>query len=153
MSPKDKTPYELPCRRRIPKARQPLPATRILLRSRRSRQRELAEPGLLASDYWMLTTGASGLAQGVIDTRIHNVKHLANGPYQLTPGVPYDAYAGSPVHRFYQMWQQLDCNVKNATTSNPSGCLADLFPWVEVSISTGRQRQSTAPSVQQRDHS
>ena len=98
---------------------------------------QLAEPGLLASDYWMLTTGASGLAQGVIDTRIHNVKHLANGPYQLTPGVPYDAYAGSPVHRFYQMWQQLDCNVKNATTSNASGCLADLFPWVEVSISTG----------------
>ena len=98
---------------------------------------QLAEPGLLASDYWMLTTGASGLAQGVIDTRIHNVKHLANGPYQLTPGVPYDAYAGSPVHRFYQMWQQLDCDVKHATKSNPSGCLADLFPWVEVSISTG----------------
>ena len=64
---------------------------------------QLAEPGLLASDYWMLTTGASGLAQGVIDTRIHNVKHLANGPYQLTPGVPYDAYAGSPVHRFYHV--------------------------------------------------
>ena len=27
---------------------------------------------------------------------------LPNGPFQLTPGVPYDAYADSPVHRFYQ---------------------------------------------------
>jgi len=98
---------------------------------------ELAEPGLLPSDYVKLTTGASGLAQGVVDTRIANVYHLPDGPYPLTPSVPYDAYAGSPVHRFYQMWQQLDCNVKNATTSNPSGCLADLFPWVEVSIGTG----------------
>jgi phospholipase C len=98
---------------------------------------ELAEPGLLASDYWMLTTGASGLPQGVVDTRIANVYNLKNGPYQLTPGVGWDAYAGSPVHRFYQMWQQLDCNVKNATTSNPSGCLADLFPWVEVMTGTG----------------
>jgi phospholipase C len=98
---------------------------------------ELAEPGLLSSDYWMLTTGASGLQQGVVDTRIVNVFHLPNGPYPLTPSVAYDAYAGSPVHRFYQMWQQLDCNVKNATTSNPSGCLADLFPWVEVMTGTG----------------
>jgi phospholipase C len=98
---------------------------------------EQAEPGLLSGDYVELTTGASGLPQGVIDTRIANVYHLANGPYPLTPSVPYDAYAGSPVHRFYQMWQQLDCNVKNATTSNPSGCLADLFPWVEVMTGTG----------------
>jgi phospholipase C len=102
---------------------------------------EQAEPGLLPSDYVELTTGASGLAQGVIDTRIANVYHLPNGPYPLTPSVPYDAYAGSPVHRFYQMWQQLDCNVKNATTSNPSGCLADLFPWVEVMTGTGGNGQ------------
>jgi len=98
---------------------------------------ELAEPGLLSSDYWMLTTGASGLPQGVIDTRIANVLHLPNGPYPLGPGVAYDDYAGSPVHRFYQMWQQLDCSVSNATIGNPSGCLADLFPWVETSIGTG----------------
>jgi len=98
---------------------------------------EQAEPGLLSSDYVKLTTGASGLPQGVIDTRIKNVNHLANGPYPLTPSVPYDAYAGSPVHRFYQMWQQLDCDAKKATHSNPSGCQADLFPWVEISIGTG----------------
>ncbi len=98
---------------------------------------EQAEPGLLSSDYVKLTTGASGLPQGVIDTRIKNVNHLVNGPYPLTPSVPYDAYAGSPVHRFYQMWQQLDCDAKKATHSNPSGCQADLFPWVEISIGTG----------------
>ena len=98
---------------------------------------ELAEPGLMSDDYIKLTTGATGLPQGVIDTRINHVYSLPNGPYQLTPGVPYDAYAGSPVHRFYQMWQQLDCNVKHATTSNPSGCLADLFPWIEIMTSTG----------------
>jgi phospholipase C len=96
-----------------------------------------AEPGLLSTDYPLLTTGASGLSQGVVDERIKNVFHLANGPYQLTPSVGYDDYAGSPVHRFYQMWQQVDCNVKQATETNPSGCLADLFPYVEVSIGAG----------------
>ena len=41
------------------------------------------------------------------------------------------------MHRFYQMWQQLDCNVTYASSDNPSGCLADLFPWVETSIGAG----------------
>jgi phospholipase C len=40
-----------------------------------------------------------------IDTRILNVNILPSGPFQLTPGVSYDDYAASPVHRFYQMWQ------------------------------------------------
>jgi phospholipase C len=35
------------------------------------------------------------------------------------------------------MWQQLDCNVFYSTTYNPSGCVADLFPWVEVTIGAG----------------
>jgi putative transposase len=30
----------------------------------------------------------------------------------------YYGYAASPVHRFYQMWQQFDCDVANATSSN-----------------------------------
>ncbi len=98
---------------------------------------ELAEPGLQGSDYPKLTTGATGLPFCTVDTRIKNVNHLANGPYPLTPSVPYDAYAGSPVHRFYQMWQQLDCDVTKATRKNPSGCQADLFPWVEVMTGTG----------------
>jgi phospholipase C len=28
------------------------------------------------------------------------------------------------------MWQQSDCNIKNATKENPSGCLSDLYPFV-----------------------
>src|SRR6266851_8401833 len=28
------------------------------------------------------------------------------------------------------MWQQSDCNIKNATRHNPSGCLSDLYPFV-----------------------
>jgi phospholipase C len=46
-------------------------------------------------------------------------------------------YDNSPVHRFYQMWQQFDCNAANATTRNPSGCKGDLFPWVETTIGAG----------------
>src|SRR6201999_2251720 len=46
-------------------------------------------------------------------------------------------YAASPVHRFYQMWQQLDCSADNATENNPSGCRADLFPWVETTVGAG----------------
>ena len=71
--------------------------------------------GLLPRDFRLLTTGASGLPQGAIDTRIENVDTLPNGPFQLTPGVPYDAYADSPVHRFYQAWQQSDCDASHAT--------------------------------------
>src|SRR6202522_2294232 len=100
-----------------------------------------AEPDLFGKYNNYLLTGATGLPNYVVDTRIKNVNDLGSGVFRLTDGVKYDAYAGSPVHRFYQMWQQLDCNVKNATTSNPSGCLADLFPWVEVSISTGGNGQ------------
>ena len=43
----------------------------------------------------------------------------------------------SPVHRFFQMWQQVDCNVDYATKDNPSGCLNDLFPWVETTVGAG----------------
>jgi phospholipase C len=98
---------------------------------------EAAEAGLLSSDYGLLTTGATGLNYGAVDTRLKNVYQLPNGPYQLTPDIGYDDYAGSPVHRFYQMWQQADCNVKYATSTNPSGCKSDLFPYVEVSIGAG----------------
>jgi phospholipase C len=96
-----------------------------------------AENGLEPADYALLTTGGTGLASGAIDTRIANVSALPPGPFQLTPGVKYDDYAASPVHRFYQMWQQLDCNAAYATADNPSGCKSDLFPWVEVSVGAG----------------
>jgi len=94
----------------------------------------------LASDYYkfLTTGGTSPLSKPDIDTRIPNVYNLPPGPFQLSSfSFPYDSYANSPVHRFYQMWQQQDCNAFYATQSNPSGCLADLFPWVEVSIGAG----------------
>jgi phospholipase C len=92
---------------------------------------------LLPRDLKLLTKGASGLDPNTVDTRIVNATRLPSGPYPLTPGVPYDAYAGSPVHRFYQGWQESDCDVKHATATNPSGCLNDLYPWVEETIGAG----------------
>ncbi len=93
----------------------------------------------LPSDYYVyLTTGGTGLNHGDVDTRIPNAASLPNGPFQLTSAThPYDSYDNSPVHRFYQMWQQGDCNVANATASNPTGCKNDLFPWVEDTIGAG----------------
>jgi phospholipase C len=85
----------------------------------------------------LLTTGRTGLKSRTVDARIPNVNSLPNGPYSITPGIPYDAYAGSPVHRFYQMWQQADCDVSHSSPSNSSGCLSDLFPWVEETIGAG----------------
>ncbi len=93
----------------------------------------------LPNDYYVyLTTGGTGLAHGAVDTRIPNATSRPSGPFQITSAThPYDAYDNSPVHRFYQMWQQEDCNVANATRSNPTGCRADLFPWVETTIGSG----------------
>ena len=95
------------------------------------------ENGLSPSYYTYLTTGGTGLKAHTPDTRILNYNDLPSGPFQITPGIPYDAYAGSPVHRFYQMAQQLDCNAAYATRRNPSGCKADLFPYVETTIGAG----------------
>jgi phospholipase C len=104
-------------------------------------QAQAAENGLAPGYYQFLTTGGTGQSSNVPDARIsydgEGATQLLPGPFQLTPGVPYDAYAASPVHRFYQMWQQMDCNAEYATEWNPSGCRADLFPWVEVTIGAG----------------
>jgi phospholipase C len=96
-----------------------------------------AETDLFPTYNMDLLTGASGLDHGVPDTRISNLSSIKEGVFQLTPGVKYDDYSASPVHRFYQMWQQLDCNAELATRRNPSGCKSDLFPWVEVTIGAG----------------
>ncbi|HTC58145.1 MAG TPA: alkaline phosphatase family protein [Candidatus Sulfotelmatobacter sp.] len=98
---------------------------------------ELAEPDLFGKYNGYLLTGATGLPFGVVDTRINKANSLPSGPFQITPGAVYDSYTGSPVHRFYQMWQQTDCSSKRGTSSNPSGCAADLFSWVEVMNGTG----------------
>ena len=105
-----------------------------------------ADYGVLTKDLVELTTGATGLPKDAIDTRIANAAAPANGPYPLTGyQLTYDDYASSPVHRFYQMWQQTDCAVAHATKTNPSGCLNDLFPWVEVTVGAG-SNGATQPS-------
>ena len=79
------------------------------------------ENGLPTGYYQYLTTGAVPPSIiGKPDVRItyngNDVNSLPPGPYQLTnnnsPGLylTADDYAESPVHRFYQMWQQLDCS-------------------------------------------
>jgi phospholipase C len=98
-----------------------------------------SENGLPADYYAYLVTGGTGLTSATPDTRIKNVSSLPTGPFQLTNGdtFTYNSYAASPVHRFYQMWQQLNCSAANATQDNPSGCSAKLFPWVEVTEGAG----------------
>ncbi len=96
-----------------------------------------AEHDLAPADVHLLTTGASGLARTTgTDTRIAGASNLPNGPFQLSgPALPYDAYAGDMVHRFYQMWQQSDCEAGRATPENASGCLSDLYPFVGTAFS------------------
>jgi phospholipase C len=98
---------------------------------------------------WLLTGGTGQTSGGntsstlVPDARIdydgQDASALPPGSFQLTqkqhaPFMPYDA---CPVHRLFQMWQEFDCSAEAAITTNPSGCHADLFPWVESTISSG----------------
>jgi phospholipase C len=99
-----------------------------------------ADYGLDQGDLPLLTRGATGVAPGSVDPRIANYLTLPIGPYPLVTATGdslYDTYGGSPVHRFYQMQQQLDCDIDKATAANPSGCQADLFTWVEETVSAG----------------
>jgi phospholipase C len=100
---------------------------------------EQSENGLPADYYQYLVSGGSGLTAKTPDTRITGVDSLPPGPFQLTNGqsFTYNSYAASPVHRFYQMWQQLDCSVAHATPERPSGCDGGLFSWVEVTVGAG----------------
>jgi phospholipase C len=104
-----------------------------------------SENGLAPEYYQFLLTGGSGLSGKVPDSRITGVNNsppystLPPGPFQYTNSkgadtFPYDSYAASPVHRFYQMWQQFDCDASHISKSHPNGCLADLFTWTEVSV-------------------
>lgn len=92
------------------------------------------EPALDASDLGLLRSGATGAAgRSGPDARVTNAFALPNGSFSLTgPSLPYDAYTGDTVHRFFHMWQQSDCDVANATGENPSGCLNDLYPFVGI---------------------
>src|SRR6202051_2083091 len=104
-----------------------------------------SENGLADDYYTFLTSGGTGLSGKVPDSRINGVNATAPystlppGPFQLTSNKqpnPFtnDSYAGSPVHRFYQMWQQEDCDASHISKAHPNGCLADLFAWTEVTV-------------------
>lgn len=86
--------------------------------------------------------------------------NLPNGPYSLVGasqlnncGKPFLASqitttsyvnnVGDPVHRFYQMWQQADCDISNASANDPSGCKLDLYTWVAVTMGWGLKPPTT----------
>jgi len=99
------------------------------------------EPSLEDADLQLLTTGASGAPQTAelpdFDSRINNFNNLPNGPFPLAgANLPYDSYTGDTTHRLYEMWQQSDCSIKNASRRNPSGCLSDLYPFVITSYTS-----------------
>jgi phospholipase C len=97
--------------------------------------------------YQSLAAGGNGQENDTPDIRIVNFDTLPAGPFQLTngsnstpfPGISlvYTDYAASPVHRFYEMWQQLNCDIGAASFENPSGCNGQLFAWVEATMGAG----------------
>jgi len=66
---------------------------------------------------------AFGQRQDIPDARFADP--LPNGPFQITQHVGYGAHTGNPVHRFFQMWQQID------------GGKMDLFVWTAESAGLG----------------
>jgi phospholipase C len=112
-----------------------------------------SEDGLSSKpiDYYkFLMTGGTGLTGKVPDSRVTGVTStppystLPGGPFQYTnsTSLPYDSYANSPVHRFFQMWQQEDCNASYGTPTNPSGCLHDYFTWTELTVGSNNNGKS-----------
>jgi phospholipase C len=86
----------------------------------------------------ILTTGATGLPTGTLDSRVPGAGTLA-GPFPMQgPQLTDDDYTGDTTHRFYQDWQQEDCSVAGATKANNSGCKNDLFPFVMATYSNGK---------------
>jgi acid phosphatase len=70
------------------------------------------------------TTSAEGQPAGIPDPRIPG--DLPPGPFPLTRYTAYSAFEGDPVHRFFQMWQQIG-----------TGHNADLFVWVADTAGAG----------------
>src|SRR5260221_2427704 len=66
---------------------------------------------------------AFGQRQDIPDRRFTDP--MPNGPFQITQHVSYGAHTGNPVHRFFQMWQQID------------GGKMDLFVWTAESVGLG----------------
>ena len=82
------------------------------------------------------TNYARDLPQYALDTRFP--ADLPNGPFRITRYAPYTATVGDPVHRFFQMWQQIDGGKK------------DLFTWVALTSGEGaRKRDDPLSSTNQ----
>jgi phospholipase C len=102
-----------------------------------------AEKDMDPKDLDILTTGATGLPGGSLDTRIPGAGHLTGSFPLQGMAINDDDYTGDTTHRFYQDWQQDDCSVANATKSNTSGCLNDLFPFVMVTYAKNNSQGSS----------
>ena len=73
--------------------------------------------------------GAFGQRRDVPDKRFP--ANLPNGPFQISKYVSYGAHTGDPVHRFFQMWQQVD------------GGKNDLFAWTAQTVGVGPSNGKT----------
>ncbi|HWD07606.1 MAG TPA: alkaline phosphatase family protein [Actinomycetota bacterium] len=81
------------------------------------------------------TTSAQGLPHNVPDARFP--ADLPNGPFQITNYTEYqNDYVGDPIHRFYQMWQQMDEGANN------------LFTWTTNSAGDDNGANPPAPIYQ-----
>jgi len=76
------------------------------------------------------TTYATGQPGNIPDPRFPD--DLANGPFQLSRYMAYSDFPGDPVHRFFQMWQQV--GNKNRK---------DLFAWVAETAGIGNHNGAT----------
>ena len=102
----------------------------------------LGEQDINSGDVELLTTGATGLAAGVLDTRIPGAGTLPPGPFPLQgPNITDDDYTGDMTHRFFSAAQQQDCSLANATKANPTGCLNDLFAFVMATYSASNKSE------------
>jgi len=87
------------------------------------------DPDIHIDQFPLLSEGSTNLPNGVLDTRIPGAGSLA-GPFPFQgPDISEHDYTGDQTHRFFQAAQQQDCSTENATATNPTGCLNDLFPF------------------------
>jgi phospholipase C len=102
------------------------------------------ETDISPNDTVLLTTGATGLPNNVLDTRFPNAGKLA-GPYPMQgPNIDDDDYTGDTTHRYFTAFQQQDCSIANATKDNPTGCLNDLFPFVMATYSASNKSEGNS---------
>ncbi len=111
-----------------------------------------ADYGLRPQDLPLLTTGATGIPGNSPDTRILNCHQPAERP--LSAGASRSRERSPPASTLLTAAARCIASTRcgsNSTATpqryprqNPSGCQADLFPWVEQTVSSGSQRQSAA---------